>query len=143
MSLGYYLADDSPTVIHTFPTGPMYGSSPHDIERGELSMETERGKHWTYIQFERKIPQYKFLLLTESHIAFFRTLDEAVQGDSIPFYFLPDVDASPLDVLYVRKEKDFKLVMNSEGGMVGGFKTPTFIYTLILTQEPTAAEIGL
>ncbi len=116
-----------------------YGSATLDIERGELSYETDRGKHWNYVQYTRKIPRLDFRV-TLAQLAIFQTLDTAVNGDEIAFYYVPNV-AVPTTAIYVRKEKGFAPKEYGGGVSVSGSITQLYDYSLQLTQEPTAAEI--
>src|SRR6266571_4832453 len=131
---GYYITD--PSALVAFPVSFGFDSL-KGHEEGDLAFETERGKRWVYKQFTRRTLKLQFRL-TDSQLAIFETLHQAVQGQAIPFYFVPDVNASPLDALYVRKEQNFtpaRATGMEQDGTVGRF----WEYLLELSAEVTGA----
>lgn len=135
MISGYSLTDVGAVV--SFAKARRYGSADLDIERSELSYETDRGKRWVYSLFERRNWRIDYRV-TLAELAVFQTMDAAVKG--IAFYFVPDV-ASPSTRVHVRKEKDFRPKEFEKGVSVSGSITRLYDYSLVLTQEPTAAEV--
>lgn len=139
MGLSAYYLTAPPNIV--FPLGDRAGSSPLDIERTDILHETEKGKRWVYAQFKRRCWTLTYRV-TLTQLTFFRTLDAAVDGQRDTFNFIPDVDTDPTAVL-VRKEKDFKpKEVDSVVADGNGSETLLYDYTLILTEEPTGAEVA-
>lgn len=139
MISGYY-TNASPPVLIAFPKARRYGGDELGIERGAIELETDRGKRWVYNLFERRVLQLDFRI-TLAQLAVFQTLDSVMVGNATAFYFVPDVSAPSVGNVYVRKEKDFKPKEHQQGVLVSGAAAKLFDYSLILTQEPTAAAV--
>lgn len=138
MDLSAYYLTAPPNIV--FPVGDRAGSSPLDIERTDIEQVTERGKRWIYDQFKRRTWALTYRV-TLAQLAFFRTLDAAADGQRVTFYFVPDVVTDATAVL-VRKEKDFKpKEVDSVVADGNGSDTLLYDYTLLLTEEPTGAEV--
>jgi hypothetical protein len=133
----YYILD--PDEALEFPVAPRYGSSPHSIEEGDLTLTTERGKVWVYKKYRKKIPRVN-VRVSETQLQFFKTLHLAVGGQETPFYYAPDSD-DMATVFYVRKEPNFEPVELEEEGVFGGVVEPVYDYTLILREEPTGPDV--
>lgn len=139
MRSGYYLEGASPLVVIAFPVARRMGADDAHIERGNLKHTTERGREWIYGQFERVIYRLTFRL-TAAQLAIFATLDAAVEGERVPFYFVPDIAGSPLAPIYVRKERDFR---PQEMPLKVNAGEQFFEYVLELRQEPQGVEVAL
>lgn len=146
---GYYLADSSPIEIVTFPKAESASASsmprgkfgPIAREHTDLSFETEEGVLWTYPQVRRRIWRLTFRI-TEYELEIFETLHQAVDGQRIAFYFMPDVDEeSPIVSYLVRKEKDFQPQQTGTPHWDGTDIVPMYDYTLELREESEAAQI--
>lgn len=145
---GYFLADSSPVEIVTFPRADHYASSstprgrlgPIAREHTDLDFETEEGVHWIYPQIRRRVWFLTFKV-SEYELEIFETLHQAVDGQRVAFYFMPDVDdSSPMISFLVRKEKDFlprKVDTQWDGTNIVGW----YEYTLELREESEAAQI--
>lgn len=112
-------------------------SNPYPAIRDQILLETGGGVTFEYELFRRDTPTFVFTV-PKSLLPQFRAMHDAVVGSA--FYFMPDVDASPLDVLYVRKEPNFDLepigVYLFEGRAEQHFR-----YQLKLRTEISAASI--
>lgn len=133
---GWYISD--PDDLQEFPVAGGFDSIEGD-EEGDIDHETERGKRWVYKQFSRRIWRFIFRL-TDVQKDFFRDLHRAVGGRETPFYFVPDVDASPLEAVLVRKEKDF-IPDSAQGMMIAGGSGRFWQYTMELSEEPEGTEV--
>lgn len=132
----WYLPDESPI---TLPRVARPLTNPYIIEDDDIELTTGRGVIINYKQFSRRTPVYLFRI-PASQLQAFITLHETVQGRTIPFYFVPNVDASPLDAMLVRKEKGFNPVSIGKFAFNGVYEQ-WFDYELRLTEEITAASI--
>lgn len=144
---GYYLTTDSPPNIVTFLTAERPGSSPEGRRAGAISRirtkikhRTEEGVLWTYKQYEGRKWDLTFRIVTEAQLDFFETLDLAVDGDG-QFYFIPDVDESPMQEYLVRKEDSFLPTPIEFASYVSGNNIAAFDYHLIMEEESAAAYI--
>ncbi len=144
---GYYLIDTSPIEIVTFPKAERpgstpigRGSSPTARERTDLVHETEEGVLWVYPQVRRRRWRLVFRV-SEPQLEIFETLDLAVDGEVSPFYFLPDVDVSPLTAYLVRKVKDFDVTNLDTVHYDGTDNIPYYDYVLEMREESEAAQI--
>lgn len=107
----------------------------YGTERSDLLMETERGRRWVYPQFTR-YRRTMIFRLTLAQLAAFETLDDAVGGQRDPFFFIVDVDVSPQEQIFCRKESSMivrQLENVAHGAMVD--------YQMIITEEPVGPEI--
>jgi len=110
------------------PVGPRWGGS-YDQEQQDLELITERGVRWLRRQYSRD----KWVLtfrVTESQLAAFQALHDAVDGQLTPFYFSLDYTASPLESVYVRKEAGFH-----PGQLQDEIDPPVYDYQMTLTGE--------
>ena len=122
----------------SLPGAFRFGGEPQSVERESISLQTDSGRRFVYNLFERGSYSLVFRInLLE--LATFQTLDEAVIGDTIPFYFSLIGDQS--DTIQVRKEKDFRPVelenVDKAASLNVGYTVPLFDYTLQLTEELT------
>jgi hypothetical protein len=124
------------------------GSSPEGRRAGPISREhtdlvheTEEGVLWIYPQVRRRVWDLTFRLTTEAHLNFFETLHLAVDGQAEAFYFIPDVDESPMQEYLVRKEKDFMPAATDSPTVLAGIIIPVFDYHLVMREESAAALI--
>lgn len=134
---GYYLSD--PLEVQAFPVAPRYGSSPLDIQKTDLVIQTERMRSWIYPQARQAVPKLVFRA-SALDIEFFRTLDLTVDGQAIPFYFVPDIDDMS-GAMYVRKEPHFRPRELDQPGVVQGVEMAFYDYVLELTEEPDGVEV--
>lgn len=148
MASGYYLTTDSPINIREFPIAERPGSSPLGRRAGPISREntdlvheTEEGLLWVYEQSTRKTWELTYRCTTEAQLEFFETLHDTVDGQRNAFYFIPDVDESPMQTYLVRKEKDFQPQGISTPTVSSGTIIGIYDYTLRLREESTAAQI--
>lgn len=145
----YYLLTDSPPNYREFPLGERFESTPQGRRAGviarehtDLVHETEEGVIWNYPQVRRRIWELTYRCYTEAQLDFFETLHLNVDGNSDAFYFIPDVDESPLQEYLVRKEKDFippsigMPTIDSLGRIVG-----VYDYVFRIKEESAAAVI--
>jgi hypothetical protein len=129
----WYLTDAD--EMEEFPLAERFGSSMR-VERVTLDMTAERGRRFIYTQEERRrVWTLLFRFHTQEIYDFFEDLDAAVTGDETPFYFVLDPDASPIDAVLVRKEKDFDPRPMDTGKSSGDTAAPIWDYTLTLTEE--------
>lgn len=138
MPFGYYLSDpdDLVTLPPALPDSDLYGYQEHD-----LAHETEHGVKWVYKQSRHRIRRLVFQL-TVAQLAILETLHLAVEGQRTAFYFVPDV-VSPLTVILVKKEQDFRPKAQRQLVIVNGVRTQLYDYVLELTEEVTAASVTL
>lgn len=144
----YYLTTDSPPNPTEFPiaerhsTGTPIGRGAGAIarEHTDLVHETEEGVLWVYPQARRRTWNLTFRLSTAAHLAFFETLHNAVDGQANAFYFIPDIDESPMQEYLVRKDKDFMPTM-IDAGVLSGSLVGVFDYVINLREESAAAQI--
>ena len=148
MAAGYYLTTDSPPNIIEFPLAERIGSSPQGRRAGSIAREhtdiehvTEEGVIWNYAQERRRVWSLTYRCFTAAHLAFFETLHLTVDGRTNPFYFIPDVDESPMQVYLVRKDKDFVPPSANVGVTEDGFIVTVYDYVLNLKEESAAAYI--
>lgn len=136
MPSGYYLSDpdDLVTLPGALPDSDLYGYQERDLVH-----ETEHGLKWVYKQSRARIRRLNFQL-TVSQLAILETLHNAVEGQRVVFYFVPDV-ASPFTVILVRKEQDFRPRAHRQLVLVNSVRTQLYDYTLELTEEITAASV--
>lgn len=128
---GYYLTDVDDLI--EFPVAPRPDAVMDDREGVDIHLQAERGRIFNYKQAEFGVWTLPFRV-NDTNLAFFRTLHDAVDGRSNTFFFVPDVDASPLDAIEVRKERDFKkraVMFRWENGT----RVRYWDYTLTLTEE--------
>jgi hypothetical protein len=125
---GYYLTNVALRV-----NLPMVETHDADMgeERGDISLETDGGKRYTYNQFKREKRRFTFHCVSQAQLDAFRTMHTTVQGQTLPFYF---VDSDGV-TMYCKKQKDF---------MFRRIKAPGFQYDVVLelTEEPADAAIG-
>lgn len=154
---GYYLVEtdstgepdlDSsgePTIsgtLVTLPVADRYGAT-IGFEENDLVQETEKGRRWVFKQFRRRVRKMIFRC-TETELAAFRTLHDAVDGQDQPFIFVPDVsNLNPATFIFCRKDKDFLPKEFDSPGMEGGVLVTVFDYALEISEEPTGLEIAL
>jgi len=112
-------------------------SNPYAVTREQVLLETGRGITFEYEVFTRRTPTFIFTV-SASQLAVFQTMHDAVVGSA--FYFIPDVDASPQDLMHVRKEPSF-LPEPIGVYLLNGQKEQFFKYELRLRAEITAASI--
>lgn len=143
---GYYLANASPISVTSFGVGERPGStlrgkiSTVAQEHTDLVFETEEGVLWVYPQVRRGIWRLVFRV-TELQLAVFQTLHTLVDGQRIPFYFVPDT-ADPNTVYLVRKEKDFNPQQIDIPTYIGGVIVPIYDYVLEMREESAAAQLA-
>lgn len=144
---GYYLIDTSPIEVVTFPKAerpgstPMgRGSAPIAREHTDLVHETEEGVLWVYPQVRRRRWRLTFRV-SEPELEIFETLHLAVDGQVTPFYFIPDVDASPMTAYLVRKSRDFDPAQLDTVHWDGTDNVPYYDYVLEMREESEAAQI--
>lgn len=128
---GYYITD--PNSIVEFPVAPRPDAVFDDREGIDIHLQAERGKLFNYKQGEFGKYAIPFRV-NDTDLAVFRTLHDAVDGRTTPFFYVPDVDASPLNAVEVRKERDFKkrpVMFRWENGT----RVRYWDYTLELTEE--------
>jgi hypothetical protein len=107
------------------------------VTREEIKITTNRGVTFEYELSTRRTPVFIFTV-SATQLADFRTMHDAVVGDA--FYFIPDIDASPLDLMHVRKDPSF--LPEPLGVFVkDGVAEQWFKFTLNLAEEITAADI--
>jgi len=135
---GYYEVG-SPSSLIEFPRAERPESNTVQVQRTRLSFETEMGQLWNYAQIQREAPELIFRV-TESQLEVFRTLDEVVFGDVLPFYFVPDVD-SPSVALLVYKEAEFK-PRRLGLGVVDGIEVPIYEYTMSMRAAVTGSFVS-
>lgn len=116
-------------------------AGPIGREHTDIRHETEEGVLWIYPQVRRRVWDLTFRLTTEDELNFFETLHLAVDGEAQPFYFIPDVDESPMQEYLVRKEKDFLPSGIEFARVISGNNIAAFDYHLILKEESEAAYI--
>jgi len=150
MPSGYYLTTDSPPNIVEFPHAERAASSPLGRRAGAISREhtdieheTEEGVIWNYPQIRRRVWDLTFRITTEDDLEFFEDLHLAVDGRSSAFYFIPDVDESPMQEYLVRKDKDFLPMGLDTPTFIGGVIVGIYDYHLILKEESEAAQVLL
>lgn len=148
MPSGYALLDASPVVIVEFPKGERFESTPNERavagltarRRTGLVHETEEGVYWVFRQANRRRWRLVYRV-TETELAIFQVLDDAVDGDAEAFYFYPDVDASPLTSYLVRKVPDFDPPSIGTPTVVSGDIVMMYDYVLEMTEESEAGQI--
>ena len=129
----WYLEDAAD--IEEFPIAERFGSSMR-VTRATIDLMAERGRRFIFNQEERRrIWTLRFRFHTQEVYDFFEALDAAVVGDETAFYFVLDPDASPIEAVLVRKEKDFEPVPMDTGKSSGDTAEPIWDYTLTLTEE--------
>lgn len=137
MGLPAYYSDVAPSGLVMLPVSWDPLSNPYPATREQVLLETGRGITFEYELFTRDTPIYIFTI-PASLLAEFRTMHDAVVGQA--FHFIPDVDASPLNDLHVRKEPNFH--PESIGVyLYNGQAEQFFKYELKLRTEITAADI--
>lgn len=148
MPSGYYLQDESPITITDFPKGERFESTPNERavsgmtarRRTGLVHETEEGAFWVFRQSNRRRWRLVYRV-NETDLAIFQTLDDAVDGDADAFYFVPDVDASPIVSYLVRKTSDFDPPSIGTPQLVSGVIVMMYDYVLELLEESAAGQI--
>lgn len=131
MPPGWYLTDVGDLV--TLPIAPRWSSEDVGQQNSRILNETTGGVRYGYHFFKREVRQFTFRI-PESMIPNFKAIHEATFGEVIPFYFVPDVNASPMETLFVRKEKDFLPVKVGPGRWTSDLEG-IYDYTLQLTAE--------
>lgn len=108
-------------------------------DRTGIKFVTELGRRYVFRQFRRRKYRFPFLLLPDE-LEILRTLDEAVDGDADPFLYVPDVDASPIEFIFVRKvEGNFD--EGRESPVLQNGVTRLVECELAFDEEPTGREI--
>lgn len=132
-----YYSDGTPVITDPEVELPIQSriGVEYGTERSDLLMETERGRRWIYPQFTRYRRTMVFRL-TLAQLAAFQTLDEAVGGQRDPFIFIVDVDVSPQEQIFCRKESSM-IVRQLENVAHGAVVD----YQMVITEEPTGPEI--
>ncbi len=112
------------------PVGPRWGGQ-YDSEQQDLELTTERGVRWIRRQFDRQKWVMTFRVTAEQ-LEDFRTLHQAVDGQSTPFYFSLDyIVASPIGgAIYGRKEAGF-----APGQLSDETEPPTYDYVMTIIEE--------
>jgi len=128
---GWYLADVGD--LATLPRSYRWSSEDEGQENAVILNETTGGVRYGYHFFNREVRQYIFRI-PASMIPDFKAIHEATFGSVIPFWFVPDVDASPMTAMFVRKEKDFLPVKVGPGRWTSDLEG-VYDYTLMLTAE--------
>lgn len=131
MSASYSL-NVSPLVFTTLPVSPRHGGPLKNTDEKNIEHETIRGVTAAVYRLSKRGVWTLVFRMTETQLAAFETMHTAVNGRVNAFYFkLGSV------TLFCRKEAGFKPVMVSTPRVI-----PIWEYTLILTEEITAASIG-
>ncbi len=133
---GYY-AETAPSGLTPLPVSWDPSSNPYSVTREQILLETGRGITFEYEWFTRRTPEFEFTVAA-SQLAEFHAMHDAVVGGA--FYFIPDINASPLDLMHVRKEPSF-LPEPIGVFLLNGQPEQFFKYTLKLREEITAADI--
>lgn len=137
MGLPAYYAETAPSGLVTLPVAWDPLSNPYPVTREQILLETGRGVTFEYELFKRATPIYIFTV-PASLIADFRAMHDAVAGSA--FFFIPDIDTSPMQTLHVRKEPSF-LPEPIGVFFYEGVPEQWFRYELKLREEITAAEV--
>jgi len=127
----------SPPEIIELPIGA-WGRTIVNPRRTSIVLETEKGRRWVFPQLERGEWSLPFDCLPDD-LETFRTLDSAVGGNRDPFLFTFDVEASPIEWVFVRKDQDFD-EGEEQPVSVNGVQRRVR-YVLNLSEEPTGAEV--
>jgi len=137
MGLPAYYAETAPSGLVMLPVSWDPLSNPYPVTREQVLLETGRGVTFEYELFSRGTPIYIFVV-PASLLAEFRAMHDAVAGGG--FYFVPDIDGYPGNVLHVRKESNF---LPEPIGVYYHEGTPEqwFRYELRLREEITAADV--
>lgn len=131
MSASYSL-NVSPLVFTVLPVSPRHGGPLKGKDEKNIEQETLRGVTAAVYRLSKRNVWTLVFRCTETQLASFEAMDTAVNGRVNPFYFkLGSI------TIFCRKEAGFKPVMLSTARVI-----PIWEYTLILTEEITAASIG-
>ncbi len=133
----YYPETSSPPDPIPLPVSWDPLSNPYPKTREQTLLETGRGVTFEYELFTRRTPEFEFTI-PASLLVEFSAMHDAVVGSA--FYFIPDIDVSPLDLMHVRKEPSF-LPEPIGVFLFNGQPEQFFKYTLRLREEITAADI--
>lgn len=118
---------DLPNVNRT-PGAPRFGAA-QDLDENNIVHETNFGVRHVYRVFTRNTWRLTFRI-TETQLATWRAMHDAVDGELIPFYFRIG-DA----YLYCRKEAGFQPQQLTEMA-----DDPLYDYTITLTEEFVATD---
>lgn len=132
-STAYYSLNTSPLVYVQLPVSPRHGGSmkPGTVETN-IEHTTIRGVTAGLYRLSNRDVWTMVFRMTETQLAAFQTMHNAVDGRKTPFYF-----KLGSAVLFCRKEAGFAPVMQTTPRVI-----PIWEYTLTLTAEITAASIG-
>jgi len=131
MTPGWYLTD--PGAIVALPLSWRYESEDYGVQNERIMHETNGLVRHAYHLGSRRVRSYKFMI-PHSLIAQYQAIHEATFGEVVPFYFVEDVNASPREPIYCRKEKDFQLVKMGPAYWEGVLER-MYYYTLTITEE--------
>lgn len=114
------------------PRAHRYGKTP-GRERADIFHETIRLKSYVYALGYRNVRDYVWRVL-ETELANFDTWDDAVEGRLYPAVFI--VDTSGTEVLYVRKQRDYRPNELTDPMDVSGYD-----YRIELREESHGVEL--
>lgn len=101
----------------------------------DVTHETFGGVIWNYRLFKREVLEYRFVF-KETSLGTYRTLHDAVDGQSIPFAWIPDVALT--DVYYVRKEPNFAPLETQDKS-----NPPRYEYKMTVREESRGLNIAV
>lgn len=116
-----------------------YGVQPAREEH-RIGHETNAGVRWRFRLFGRDRFRYPFRFPDEE-LAAFRALHDAVDGDRLPFVWIPDQDLA--DVYVVRKDQDFEPTeIANQAGRFNSTVQAIYDYMLTVTSESRGLEVA-
>lgn len=134
-----YALEETPTTIVPLPVSWDPLSNPYLTTRNQIKLQTGRGVAFEYELFTQISPIFIFTM-SASQLTTFKTMYDAVVGN--PFYFMPDIDNSPVDGLHVRIKDPVGFVVEPIGVFLdSGLPEQFFRYELKLIGEITAASV--
>ncbi len=76
------------------------------VEHKKVQQQTQRGVRWNFDLFDRRFFNVIFRSIQDNHIAELDLLDRAINGEKIPFVWIPDTALA--DVFFMRKLEDHR-----------------------------------
>lgn len=136
MIRGYYVNDGDPVI--PYPVAEEWPSDAGMVAEDDIEFRAQAGnievqKNWTTRVWELNFR------ITQEERDFFETLHRAVDGRKRPFYFVLDVTGSPLEVVLVRKEREFRPRSLGAVEIEDGSYVRFYEYKQILTEEVDSA----
>lgn len=131
MIRGYHIGATDEVI--PYPRAERPDSDPEQLQEDDIEMQAQSGR----VYVDKLSSRRQWILpfrVPESQLQFFRDQHNAVGGRESAFYFVLDVDGSPIESLLVRKEKEFRFRCIGRFGFQGQL-VKWYDYTQTLTED--------